>query len=324
MKKLIISFSARKKGNSDEIAEYLASEEDKIIYFKDMNVHNCKNCDYECFSDYCKYQNDDICNLYEEMNNYQKIVLIVPMYGGNPPSLYFTFNERCQDYFVHNEDKYENIIKRLFIIGIYGDDKQSPDFISCLEKWFNGSEYSNHVLGIERHRYHLKEKDSILNSDIKALISEFINPKNAKIEKSAMAVVICKDKILTTNEIIYGNERISLPKGHIEKNETSIEAAIRECYEETNIVISKTNLIKELNSYTYEFLTPSNKLIRKTLLPYLFVVNDFGDPLPKEERIKSVHWMNVEKFLSLCPYENVKSIVNDILNPDVKINVKND
>ena len=78
MKKLLISFSARENGNCDEIAKYLAQEEDKVIYFRKMNVHNCSECDYECFSDYCKYHNDDIYNLYDEMNDYQKIVLIVP------------------------------------------------------------------------------------------------------------------------------------------------------------------------------------------------------------------------------------------------------
>ncbi len=77
---------------------------------------------------------------------------------------------------MHNEDQYENIIKRLFIIGIYGDNEKSPDFISCLEKWFNGSKYCNHVLGIERHKCNLKLKDSILNvQEIKKTISEFLN-----------------------------------------------------------------------------------------------------------------------------------------------------
>lgn len=55
MKKLIISFSARKYGNCDNIAEFLAREEDKIIYFRDLNIHSCINCDYECFDNCCKY-----------------------------------------------------------------------------------------------------------------------------------------------------------------------------------------------------------------------------------------------------------------------------
>lgn len=133
----------------------------------------------------------------------------------------------------------------------------------------------------------------------------------AKLEESAMAVVACNGKILATNELIYGSEKLSLPKGHIEANETQIEAAIRECYEETNIVITEGDLVKRLAPYSYEFLTPSNKIIRKTLFPFLFEVSDFGIPLPKEERMVSVKWMNIDEFLSLCPYDNVKDVVKE-------------
>ena len=311
--KLFISFSARKDGNCDDIAKYLAKEEDKIIYFRDLNIHSCSNCDYECFDNCCKYRNDDIYNLLERMTDFQKVVLIVPMYCGNPSSLYFIFNERSQDYFMHNEDKYENLVKRLFIIGIYGDSEKSPDFIPCFEKWFEGTRYTNHVLGIERHKYNLKLKDSILQVDeLKATIEEFINPTKAKIELSAMAVVKCNGKILSTNEIIYGKETLSLPKGHKEENESIIETAIRECYEETNIIVSKEDLVKELTSYSYEFLTPSNKLIRKTIVPFLFEVKEEGNPIPKEERMVSVQWMDKDEFNEKCTHENVKEIIKEI------------
>ncbi len=133
-----------------------------------------------------------------------------------------------------------------------------------------------------------------------------------KLEESAMAVCICNGKILATNELVYGSEKLSLPKGHVEEKETSLDASIRECYEETNIVITKANLVKKLTPYGYEFLTPSNKLIRKTIIPYLFKVNDFGKPIPKEERMVSVMWMDIDEFLSLCPYDNVKDVVKEI------------
>lgn len=313
MKKLLISFSARKDGNCDEIARHLAKVEDKIIYFRDLNADSCSNCDYECFDNSCKYHNDDIYNLLDEISNYQKVVFVVPMYCGNPSSLYFILNERCQDYFMHNEDKYENLVKRLFIIGIYGDSEKSPDFIPCFEKWFEGTRYTNHVLGVERHKYNLKLKDPILEIDeLKTMIEEFINPTNPKIELSAMAVVMCNGKILSTNEMIYGKETVSLPKGHKEENESIIETAIRECYEETNIVITKDDLVKELTSYSYEFLTPSNKLIRKTIVPFLFEVKEEGNPIPKEERMISVQWMDTNEFLDKCTHENVKEIVKEI------------
>ena len=72
----------------------------------------------------------------------------------------------------------------------------------------------------------------------------------------------------------HGKETLSLTKGHKEDNETIIKTDIRECYEETNIIFSKDDLIKELTSYSYEFLTPSNKLIRKTIVPFLFEVKE--------------------------------------------------
>ena len=77
--RLFISFSARNNGNCDELIKYLAKEEDKIIYFRDLSIHSCRNCDYECFDNCCKYRDDDIYSLYEDMQNYQKIVLIVPI-----------------------------------------------------------------------------------------------------------------------------------------------------------------------------------------------------------------------------------------------------
>ena len=89
----IISFSGRENGNCDSISEYIASKDDSIIYFRNLNVHECSRCKYECFKGRCKYRQDDIYNLYESMLSYDKIFFIVPMYCGNPSSLYFKFNE---------------------------------------------------------------------------------------------------------------------------------------------------------------------------------------------------------------------------------------
>lgn len=160
--KLIISFSGRKNGNCDRIAKYIATEEDKIIYLREWNIHPCMNCNYECFEGGCVYRDDAIYGIYDEMCNYDKVIFIVPMYCGNPSSLYFIFNERCQDYFMHNEN-YEDIVKRLYIIGVYGDKENTPDFEPCFEKWFECTDRSGHVLGLERHSYNQKMDDCILD-----------------------------------------------------------------------------------------------------------------------------------------------------------------
>ena len=77
--------------------------------------------------------------------------------------------------------------------------------------------------------------------------------------------------------------------------------------------ILSTNLVEKLTPYSYEFLTPSNRLIRKTLIPYLFEIYDWGNPLPKEERMVFVEWMDIKEFLTVCPYENVKNVVDEAL-----------
>lgn len=174
MGNLIISFSGRENGNCDQIAQYIASDSDRIVPFRELNVHPCYGCGYECFSGECKYRADDIYGLYSNMCNYKKVILIVPMYCGNPASLYFIFNERCQDYFMHN-DTYEEIIKRLYIIGIYGNAKTTPDFIPCFEKWFNCSSYQNRVLGIECHFYGQKLHNNILDvKEVAEKLQDFI------------------------------------------------------------------------------------------------------------------------------------------------------
>lgn len=159
---LIISFSGRANGNCDQIAAFASDHDDQIVYFRELNAHPCSNCEYECFHGECKYRMDGIYALYADMLRYDKVILIVPMYCGNPSSLYFIFNERCQDYFMHN-DTYDRIIGKCYVIGIYGKRENFPDFIPCLGKWFAGSPQCSRVMGIERHQYGLKLEDSVLD-----------------------------------------------------------------------------------------------------------------------------------------------------------------
>ena len=133
--------------------------------------------------------------------------------------------------------------------------------------------------------------------------------QNLKLEESAMAVVVCGDKILATVETIYGKETLSLPKGHRENGETLVDTAMRECFEETNVIVTAKDFVKELPAYFYEFSTPTNQLVRKTVTPFLFVVDCVGQPLPKEQRILSVQWMSVDEFVEKCTHESVKKVV---------------
>lgn len=172
---LIISFSGREGGNCDQLADHIAAPKDKVIRFRDLQAHPCAACQYQCFSGVCKYRSDDVYTLYDSMGGFDRVVLIVPMYCGNPASLYFIFNERGQDYFSHN-DTYGEIVKRLYIIGIYGSEDETPDYIPGLEKWFSGSPWRGRVLGIQRHHYGQKMRDRILDvAEVTEKIKKFLN-----------------------------------------------------------------------------------------------------------------------------------------------------
>ncbi len=138
--------------------------------------------------------------------------------------------------------------------------------------------------------------------------------KEYKVEESAMAIVFYKEFILSTIENIYGNLVLSLPKGHIESGETRLNAAIRECYEETNIMLKKENFYKEGIPYSIRFIDHHNHPVLKWIYPICFKIMDPQDPKSKEERIHSVSYMNIKDFLQSCSYENVKEVVKNCLN----------
>lgn len=138
-----------------------------------------------------------------------------------------------------------------------------------------------------------------------------------KLELSAMAIVIYNDKVLTTTELIYGKPTLSLPKGHKEKNETLLETAKRECYEETNVTLSDKDFVTKLPSWSYDFTAPEGKFVRKTIVPFLFKVVSTGNPLPKEERMISVDWMTFNEFIEKCHYENVVNALQKAINVDL-------
>lgn len=159
---MIISFSARKTGNCADIAQHIAGADDRIVHFCELHAYGCANCEYECFDGVCVHREDGIFALYEAMLAAERVILVVPMYGGNPSSLYFAFCERGQDFF-HSEEAWNVVLSRLYIIGVYGSEKETPDFIPCLQKWFAETDYTGRVLGLERHAYGQRMRDSLLD-----------------------------------------------------------------------------------------------------------------------------------------------------------------
>ena len=173
---IIVSFSGRRDGNCDMIAKYISSENDLILYMRDLKPTPCADCDYECMSGQCKYRNDGVFSLFKRFAIADKIFFIVPMYCGNPSALYFILNERSQDYFMQNEEQYENMVEKLYIIGVYGNAEDYPFFLKAFAWQYGFANVEKHILGLERHKYHQKMDSFLLEEeDVKLRLDEFTN-----------------------------------------------------------------------------------------------------------------------------------------------------
>ena len=145
------------------------------------------------------------------------------------------------------------------------------------------------------------------------------SPVFVKIEESAMAVVLCRGKILMTKELIYGKEKISLPKGHIEKGETRMEAAIRECEEETGIHLDNESFVKELKPFSVDFTDDHDGHVRKTIYPVLFVLQKEKKVFIQEKNVLFAGFVPVEEFFQSASYDNVKGIVREAIGLAVSL-----
>lgn len=132
-------------------------------------------------------------------------------------------------------------------------------------------------------------------------------------EKSAMALVLCNGKILATEEDIYGRVVLSLPKGHIEKGENAIGAAIRECFEETGVVLQVSDVSFEVEPFSYHFSDLQGATVKKTIYIVVFAVDTILPTRITEKRIKSAKFWEVQDFLQRCSYQNVKNTVQSAL-----------
>jgi len=109
--------------------------------------------------------------------------------------------------------------------------------------------------------------------------------KNKKVVSSGI-IVIYKNQILLGHST--GNSFWDIPKGKIEKGETSIEAVVREAYEEFNFKLNKKRL-KYLGFYNYNdyknlelfLLEIKTKPTSDLFKCNSYFVDKFGKPQPE-------------------------------------------
>lgn len=138
-----------------------------------------------------------------------------------------------------------------------------------------------------------------------------------RIEHSGMAIVFCKGKVLLLET---KHKEFVFPKGHIEKGETSKDASIRECFEESGVSIKDAQYFGECGNYSYTFSgghlrMPNDDFYRtfnvnsitKNIYVHVYEIDEFQD-FKLEKIFINGYWVNINDALNTITHNNTKDI----------------
>jgi 8-oxo-dGTP pyrophosphatase MutT (NUDIX family) len=134
-----------------------------------------------------------------------------------------------------------------------------------------------------------------------------------KQETSSGAVVYKKENNEYFFLLVYSvkNKEWSFPKGHIEKNETELEAAKREIFEETGIKNLKfIDGFKFTDSYLTKGVLPETKgeTVTKNVIYYL-CYTDSNCVNPDNNEISNCKWFDFSQALKILKFENQHNLL---------------
>ncbi len=117
-------------------------------------------------------------------------------------------------------------------------------------------------------------------------------------------VVLAARRHATTGELVWG-----IPKGHLEKGETSEAAAVREVREETGIV---GEVEQALGDVTYWFARrdEAGKPMRVFKRVRFFLMRASGGRFAdRDDEMDAVRWCPLEEAARVAAYENERTLV---------------
>lgn len=126
-------------------------------------------------------------------------------------------------------------------------------------------------------------------------------------EKSCGVVVLNKED--TTIKVLLVHHQKGhwgIPKGHMEKNETEEETAVREVLEETGIFTDIIEGFREVITYS-----PYEKVSKDVVF---FLGNAKNTDIKvQEEELKEVIWMDLEKSPTRITYKEEKEVIKKVI-----------
>ncbi|QYK02743.1 NUDIX hydrolase [Shewanella psychrotolerans] len=116
--------------------------------------------------------------------------------------------------------------------------------------------------------------------------------KRYKPNVTVACVIKCQDKYLMVEELIEGQLRYNQPAGHLEANESLLDACIREVYEETGVNVNPTELIG-----IYQFSATNDLAFLR--FSYFCELLTQQAPLPQDAAINRALWLSLTEIKAL-------------------------
>ena len=118
-------------------------------------------------------------------------------------------------------------------------------------------------------------------------------------EKSCGCIVINNNRVLVEKQLsgFYG-----FPKGHIEKDETEEDCAIRETFEEVGI---KARVDSNLR-FTINYFVHENTL--KEVVYFVSFLDGESNIRIQEEEVENAFWIDIDKVYDILTFNNLKEM----------------
>lgn len=201
--------------------------------------------------------------------------------------------------------------KNLYCIGSSGCNNGNITFYTTIEIDKNIVKVKKNYLKYDREKFEKSIIDKNYperNNNAKILFGIYQELPPLIKEKSCGAVVYKKD-ISELKFLIIKQEKghFTFPKGHVEKDETEEETAIREIKEETGIDVILDKDFRKVSTYF-----PEPNIIKDVI--FFVAESKSGFEIPQKTEVEKIMWLDLHEAIAILTYNRDKEILNDAYN----------